>query len=302
MRIHDKSDFINAIQDFDITSEYVIVKPNWLSNGDGEYTEPEILKWLFEALPNNKKIVVESYTPWRGLIYEPKGEDDELRVDLDGGKAYWDFYRELDQEFLSETGIGEVLEAFNAEYVNITEEVWSKRCVAPDTIRREIGKTGYEFTHEDFYSYLPTRLYEIRDRATLVSLAKLKLQAAESVGISFSIKNLYGMIPHPSRAVFHDIDNDFAGMSESMADIFLLYYVLFRSTLWINEGIITLVKEHFGEDQYVERGRNLLFVGRDPLQADAEASAEFDFDPYKSDYYRYLERHIKTSAAIIKPG
>ena len=44
-----------------------------------------------------------------------------------------------------------------------------------------------------------------------------------------------------------------------------------------------------------------MFVGRDPLQIDAEASAEFDFDPYKSDYYRYLERHIKTLGLVGKP-
>ena len=42
-------------------------------------------------------------------------------------------------------------------------------------------------------------------------------------------------------------------------------------------------------------------MGRDPLQIDAEASAELDFDLYKSDYYKYLARHIKTLRLVGKP-
>lgn len=293
MLIEHKKDFINTIRDFNISSENIIVKPNWLSNGEGEFTEPEILKWLFEALPGKKLIVVESYTPWRGLIYEPKFEGDELKVDLTGGKEYWDFYQELDKKFLHETGIGRIFEEYDVEYINITEEVWSNRVVNPEKIKQEIEKTGYKFFFNDFYGYFPSKLYGIRNKSTFISLAKLKIQAHESVLFSFSIKNLYGLIPSPSRMQYHDVDNNYVGLSESLIDIYLLYYILFQDTLWINEGIFTQIQEHFGEDQYVERGENLLFAGTDPLSVDAEACSEFGLDPNRSDYYRRLARQLK---------
>ena len=58
--------FTDEVRKFDIRSKNIIVKPNWISNGDGEYTESEILDALFNAFPKQKKIVTESYTPWRG--------------------------------------------------------------------------------------------------------------------------------------------------------------------------------------------------------------------------------------------
>jgi hypothetical protein len=63
MFIHRESDFIKQIQSFNIGTEYIIVKPKWISNTPGEYAEPEILDWLLKAVPEQKKIVIESYTP-----------------------------------------------------------------------------------------------------------------------------------------------------------------------------------------------------------------------------------------------
>lgn len=292
MDIENKANFYNTIQKLGITSEYIIVKPNWLSNGDGEYTEPELLRWLFEALPDSQYIVVESYTPWRGLIYLPKFEGDELRVDLEGGRAYREFYRELDKKFLSETRIGNVLKEFNAEYVNITEEVWGGRCVNPDEIQKMFEGINYNFTYKNFFSYIPSKLFKLRNNAALISLAKIKLQANKPILISASIKNLYGLIPHPSRMIFHDVNNNYEGLAESMSDIFMLYTKLFKKNYWINEGIFTLVKEHFGENQYVEREKNLLIAGANPLAVDAEACKLFELDPFQSDYYRYIASYI----------
>ncbi len=292
MIIEGKSDFIETIRSFEITSDIVIIKPNWLSNGDGEYTEPEILRWLFEALPEKQYIVVEGYTPWRGLIYEPKFKGDELRVDLDGGKAYREFYRQLDKEFLRETGIGEVLDEYNAEYINITEEVWGGRCVDPEEIKKLIAENDYIFTYQNFYSYMPSKLFQLRSNAALISLAKIKLQANKPILISASIKNLYGLIPHPSRMEYHDVGDNYTGLAESMSDIFMLYTKLFKNNYWINEGIFTLVKEHFGENQSVERDLNHLVAGTDPLAVDAETCEMFNLNPFDSDYYRYIAAHF----------
>jgi len=293
MKIQGKADFIQTIRDFDIETEYVIIKPNWVTNNKGFFTEAEILRWLCQALPEQKKIIVESYTPWRGLIYQPRWEGDDLKVDLEGGKDYWDFYRELDREFLRETGIADALAEFEVEYVNVTECVWDRRCVSHNIIESEIERQGYRLVHTDFYAYVPERLFEIRNQATFISLAKIKLQASGPLGFSLSIKNLYGMLPHPSRRKFHPPENENAGLAESLRDIFMLYRLLFRESLWINEGMLTLLRDYFGENQRVEEGSNVLFVGRDPLQVDAETCSEFGIEPRQSSYYPLIEESVK---------
>ena len=130
MIVHDAAAFVEAVRSFDARTEYIVVKPNWVSNTPGEFTEPEILDWLLQAFPDHRKIVIESYTPWRGQTYvqnplKRQEEDDQLAVSLEDGIDYWDFYREADENYLRETGIGRVLEKHDCEYVNITNEVWS---------------------------------------------------------------------------------------------------------------------------------------------------------------------------------
>ena len=290
MKIHGKDGFSKAVRDLGVKTEYVIIKPNWITNKWGEFTEAEILRWMCEALPDQKKIVVESYTPWRGLVYHPAEEGDELKVDLQGGKAYRDFYRDLDLKFLRETGTADVLGAFDATYINVTECVWGGRCASRNAVQSEIEGRGYSFNHPDFYAYMPQTLYAIRNKATFISLAKIKLQAEGSIRFSLSIKNLYGMLPHPSRREFHPADNEATGLAESLADIFMLYFMLFEESLWINEGILSLTRDYFGEDQRVEEGENYLFIGRDPLQVDAETSRAFGINPQESSYFPLIER------------
>ena len=62
MHASNRTDFIAALREYPLDTQYLIVKPNWVSNVIGEYTEPQILDWLFDAYPNQKKIVIESYT------------------------------------------------------------------------------------------------------------------------------------------------------------------------------------------------------------------------------------------------
>ncbi len=58
MRVRNKTQFINAVRRFEISTPWVVIKPNWVSNNKGEYTEPEILDWLLSALEGEQKIVV----------------------------------------------------------------------------------------------------------------------------------------------------------------------------------------------------------------------------------------------------
>jgi hypothetical protein len=63
-----------------------------------------------------------------------------------------------------------VLERHGVEYVNVTEEVWAKRTVDPETIREISCKYG-PLHFEEFYGQVPTRLFELRG-GTFLSLAK----------------------------------------------------------------------------------------------------------------------------------
>jgi hypothetical protein len=294
LKIQNKTDFIQAIQRYSLATPTVIIKPNWITNREGEYTEPEILDWLLEALPDQKKIIIESYTPWRGLIYQPQNGNDELKVDLAGGKSYWEFYKEMDLQFLQETGIPDILLSNNAEYINITDCVWGEKCANPSEVQAVVEQTGYQLTHTDFYAYVPARLFELREQATLISLSKIKRQLEQPViGFSMSIKNLFGLIPHPSRVEFHPEDQNFQGLDTALADIFFLYALLFRESLWLAEGIFTVARELYGVNRSIEKGQELLYLGQNPLQVDKEACESIGVSPQVSDYYRLIERKAK---------
>lgn len=283
MKISSKSKFINKITSFHLATDYVVVKPNWVSIQEGEYTKPEILEWLFEALPQ-KKIVIESYTPWRGLECSPNKDKEELKVDLVGGKKFWNFYRKQDEYFLKETGMGKVLEKFGAKYINSTNEFWKGNCVDWSVIKSEVEKKFKDIHWTEFYSYIPKQIYQIRKNATLISLAKIKLEEKNKyIVVSLSIKNLFGLIPHPSRKEpFHTKDH--SKIPQVTADMFKVYYSLFPNSLWINEGIKTLVKNYCEEDQFIERGKGLFFIGTDPVKVDSETCSEFGINPSNVPY------------------
>lgn len=289
MIISGKQDFINLIQSFNIQSDFVIVKPNWVDIEEGNYTEAQILDWLFESLPNQKKIVVESFTPWRGLKY---GGGKELRVNLTGGKEFWDFYKKQDQYFLDKTGLGRVLDKFNAEYINVTDEFWKGKMVPQGIIKDLVEKKHQDIYWTDFYSYIPQKLFDIRNQSTFISLAKIKLEEKnEQIIVSLSIKNTFGLIPHPSRRKpFHNRNHSF--ITQAIIDINKIYITIFPSNLWINEGILSLVKNYCEDNQFYEKNKNLVFVNLDPVEADSAVCRAFNIDPAQ---VPYLERKNPTS-------
>jgi hypothetical protein len=281
MIIKFKEDFIDQIKTFDIKSEYAVVKPNWVSSQIGEYTEPEILDWLLEALPRQKKIILESYTPWRGLKlvegYDHKGQD----LTLEGGKKDWDFYRKQDEYFLQKSGNGAVLQKHKAEYLNITDEVWYGNSVESETIKKLVVAKEKSVKWQELYSYIPKKLFDIRKSATLISLSKIKTEEGiPIIYISMSTKNLFGLIPHPSRWIpFHGKDH--SSVPEVIKDIYTIYTSIFDKTLWITEGIKTLVRNYCQPTQKIIKNQNLLFIGKDALKVDSEACVELGIDPKK---------------------
>ena len=279
MQIVVPEDFINQVKTYNISSEYVIVKPNWVSNKVGEYTEPEILDWLLEAFPQQKKIVIESYTSWRGLQFEEDEVNKGQGATLEGGKKHWDFYNKQDKYFLQTTGNEKVLQKHKAEYINITDEYWSKKCVESETIQSIITQKGKYVTCTELYDYVPKKLFDIRESATLISLSKIKVEEdIPVIGISMSTKNLFGLIPHPSRWI------PYHGKSHTLIpgvikDINSIYTSLFENNLWIAEGVKTLIKDYCGTKQQTIKNKKLLFIGRNAKDVDSEACAAMGIDP-----------------------
>ena len=284
MIIKSKENFINQVKSFDIDTEYVVVKPNWISNTPGEFTEAEVLDWLLSAFPVHKKIVIESYTPWRGQIYaqnaiDRQEDDDLLKVNLEGGIDYWDFYKDADTKFLKETGNDEVLKKHNAEYICVTNEFWAKDCVSPETIKGILTNHNHEFFWPECLSFMPRKLYELGDKATLVSLAKVKQEPSiPEVAVNLSLKNFFGLIPAPSRWVpYHDKGHTL--IPNAIAEMCLVYTSVFKNSLWINEGTRTSLRNYCEHSQTIDKDLGLFFAGRDGLEVDSETCRHIGLVP-----------------------
>ncbi len=287
MTFRKPRDFIRQLRSFNIDSEYLVVKPNWVSNVEGEFTEAEILDWVLLAFPKQEKLVVESYTPNRGLRFDRREEHYGQGVSLVGGKKFWDFYKKQDQYFLKTTGIGKVLAKHKADYINATNEFWSGQCVDPRVVEDIVRQKGKLLKWQELYSYVPNRLFEIREKATLLSLAKIKTEeGTPAIMVSMAVKNLFGLVPHPSRMVpFHGKNH--ASVPEVVKDVYILYTSLFDCALWVAEGIKTLVRNYCQPDQRVVKDQGLFFVGKNGVEVDAEACRVLGLDPKKVPYLSF---------------
>ena len=222
-------------------SETVIIKPNWVTNEPADYTEPETLRTLFEALDSHI-VVTESLNiarslnlleagmsftvgdkevNWRWLL---KGEGWNWLIE----NPDWDWFKngkhlgqikKEDKAFLDEHGFTDLFEEFDVEYVNVTDEVWSGRIADPTEVKRSVESRFKPVRTEKLYSMVPKKLYELRG-STFISFSKLKHYA------TFTMKNLFGMIPDPHRAWWHGPNN--SRIALSIVDINKVYHSLFN--------------------------------------------------------------------------
>jgi uncharacterized protein (DUF362 family) len=168
--------------------------------------------------------------------------------------------------------------------------------VPSENIIQEFISKGYSFTNPAFAGYLPSCLYELREKATLISLAKIKSQFHDpTVGFSGTIKNVFGLIPDPSRFKYHT-SQDMRGLDTALADIFLIYACLFRESRWIAEGIYSFTKEPFSPNPTIVMNQHIMFLGKNPIKVDADICEFFGIGPESSDYFR----HIKNLAIQLK--
>ncbi len=133
-------------------------------------------------------------------------------------------------------------------------------------------------------NFIPQKLFEIRDRSLFISLSKIKIEKAiPSITVSLSIKNLFGLVPHPSRwRPFHSENHKH--IPTVIKDLYNLYSNLFKQSLWIVEGIKTMIKNYCESNQEIIANQNLLFIGKNVVEVDSEAYRAIGINPKKVSY------------------
>ena len=193
----------------ELTGRRVILKPNWFCDLPGQYTDAKTLEMVLDALDGDVTIV-EGHSMLRN--------DGSKRITGANARDEWDWIREQEAEYLRRLGLSEVMEKYGAEYVNVTDEVWSGRVVGPDAVKAKLSERGLAI--EELYGVMPERLADLAG-TPLMSLARLKIPGSETRVPSLSLKNMFGLVPDPDRSEYHD------NLISAVIDINSLYAAFF---------------------------------------------------------------------------
>jgi len=163
-----------------------------------------------------------------------------------------------------------VLEKHGVEYLNITEENWAGRTVDAEEIRAQVESRYEPVMRDELYGVIPEKLYELR-HGDLLSLSKVKLWQ-DDIGVSLTLKNLFGMIPNPSRMRYHgkdhvDLHVNIKGVVEAMKT---------ASVHDADEGKTCIIPDP-----------RFVAVSKHPLGLDAACALMMGIEPSKN---RYLSR------------
>lgn len=224
-----------------LESETIIIKPNWVSNEPADFIDAESLRMLLEAL-DSRILVAESYciarslnlleegmsftvgnkeVNWKWLL---KGDGWNWLIENPNWNwfkkgRHWDQIKKEDQAFLDKYGFTDLFKEFDVSYINVTDEVWNGRIADPAKVKRLVEVRFRSVNSDKIYSMVPKKLYDLRG-STFISLAKLKAYA------SFTMKNIFGMIPDPLRPWWHGPNN--SRIASSIIDINKVYHSLFN--------------------------------------------------------------------------
>ena len=231
-RVRDSADLKRLLTDPELRLEVFIIKPTWYSLHPGNFTDAETLRVLLEAL-EGRVVVTESYTLDRhdgSMRFVVDGEEVDwgwiLRHpswDWAREEGRWDEFRRQERWFLDEYGFTDLFEEYGAEYVNVTEEVWSGRTADARAVREAVEGRFPPVLREELYGYVPQKLYDLRG-ATLISFGRVK--GIHGTFPSLTMKNLFGLIPDPLRAWWHGPRDRWLG--RSIVDVNKVYHSLFN--------------------------------------------------------------------------
>lgn len=302
----------------------VIIKPNWVQANPGLFTDASTLRLLFETL-DSKIVVTEGYQIHRmlserevGMKFTVKGKDVDWKWLMRGegwkwlteqenwdwfrNTGQWDYLRKQDKSFLEENGFTDLFKEYNAKYVNVTEEVWQGRIASVPEVKKTVETKFAPVFADKLYGYVPQKLYKLRG-TTLISFAKVKHYA------SFTMKNLFGLIPDPARAWWHGPSNK--RFDKSLVDINKIYTSLFNVFGFCEALRCTPVSHaqgEFGESgmRYnVVRDLGIVAFGRHLVSLDATLFSLLGLDPGKIGFLKlgeeafgaYEKGHVEAARA-----
>ena len=138
-------------------------------------------------------------------------------------------------------------------------------------------------TRDELYGVIPERLYELR-QGDLLCLSKVKLWQ-DAIGVSFTVKNLFGMIPDPNRMKYHGKKHK--DLHVNIVDIFKIYDTVFNI-----KGVVEAMKTASLHDP--DAGKTCVYpdpefvaVSKDPIELDAACATMVGVNPSEN---RYLSR------------
>ena len=274
--IQNSRDAREALAQFNPSGHTCLIKPNFYTHREGYYTGARTLDLFLGAIPG-RKIVIECYTVAR--------TDGSRPIKPGQAKEHLDCLREQDRHFLSDTDIDEILDRHNAEFLNVTEEIWSGRDADAREVSRLVERRYPPIKNPDLYGCVPQKLLDLRG-APMLNLAKLKLANAgtDAVQFSLSMKNLFGLIPEPSRTSYHG--KNLAKLPNSIADMYKIYTMLFIITHVAKAVYNTLIsRKGFYDPNNPRKGPGLVCdlglaaTGLDPEELDAFIVSQFGKDP-----------------------
>lgn len=212
-----------------------------MTNEPADFTESGTLRTLIEAL-DSRIVVTESHNIARsmnlledGMNFTVGSREVNWRWLLKGDGWNWlienpdwnwfkrgghyDQIKRKDEAFLDEHGFTDLFKEFDVSYINVTDEVWSGRIADPTEVKSSVETRFKPVQTEMLYSMVPKKLYDLRG-STFISFAKVKRYA------TFTIKNLFGMIPDPCRPWWHGTKN--SRIAASIVDVNKIYNSLFN--------------------------------------------------------------------------
>ncbi|MCK5239527.1 MAG: DUF362 domain-containing protein [Candidatus Thorarchaeota archaeon] len=257
----------------------VVIKPNWSSSKI--YTESQILDWVLSTI-DSEVIVVESYAMWRNEMFIDTTQVRDSAFLERLGKLKKSDLRKNDEWFLEFTGIQEVLDKHDVEYLNISEELWANRVCKPELIQKEVEKRFLPLEIESLLSSVPSRLYDLKG-GTLLNLSKPK-RSLKNNFVSLTLKNMFGMIPDPWRGKYHG-ENDVL-LSQSIIVINKIYESLF-DVKGIIEGIFT-TSETIDSliDPTIHSNTGYLWGSENSPELDAFVTFQLGMNPYDIEYLK----------------
>jgi len=249
----------------------VLVKTNWFSPYPGMFTDAATLALVCDAV-EGEKIVIEGHAACRN--------DGSREITPENGRENWEWIREQEAAYFRRFGLDAVLGRDDVTYVNVTDEVWEGRVADEGDVRAALEERGRTLAFEELYGAVPEKLLEWRGRP-LLDLARVKVARPEPGpgGFSLSLKNMFGLIPEPSRGNYH------ARLPDAIVDAHLLYGAFF-GVIGLCEGIFHAIRTgdvgEYDTDwgfRYDDlEGLGVIVGGDTAAEADAFTAALFGSD------------------------